>query len=110
MQATLGKWSLAEHKRIEEAVSLYGTNWKLVSEFVQTRANFQCRAHWNETLNKVNTKSKFTEDEDQSLLELVQEHGEENWDHISLLMKRSSLKCKKRYKLLKATQKRKKRS
>ena len=49
-------------------------------------------------INKANTKTKFTPEEDQKLTMLVSLYGKENWEEVSKFMKgRSSRQCKERW-------------
>ena len=41
----IGRWSLTENRLFEEALSLYGKNWKLITGYIKTRNLSQVRSH-----------------------------------------------------------------
>jgi hypothetical protein len=76
-------WSDEEDSRLRLAVQAYGTSWVNVASAIPGRHNDQCRDRWNDILNPAVTKGRWTEEEDQDLLAMVQQLGTSSWKEIS---------------------------
>lgn len=85
------RWNNVDIKRFIEAKNLYGNNWDLVSNYVETKDSIQCKAFF---LNYKNCK--WTKEEENQLLELIREHGLK-WSLIAKKLNKSSISCKERY-------------
>ncbi|KAG1780285.1 hypothetical protein EV702DRAFT_771758 [Suillus placidus] len=92
-------WSNEEDSRLRLAVQAYGTSWVNVASAISGRHNDQCRDRWNDILNPVVTKGRWTEEEDQDLLAIVQQLGTSSWKEISnrLGSGRTDSMCRNRY-------------
>ena len=84
-------------------------NWKAVERKMNTgRSAKQCRERWRLKLDPLLKKTKWTEEEDQVLLEQFDIHGCK-WVNISKALEgRSEHSCKSRYHSLKREEKRRK--
>ncbi|KAG2339853.1 hypothetical protein BDR05DRAFT_938425 [Suillus weaverae] len=92
-------WSNEEDSRLRLAVQVYGTSWVNVASAIPGRHNDQCRDRWNDILNPVVTKGRWTEEEDRDLLAIVQQLGTSSWKEISnrLGSGRTDSMCRNRY-------------
>ncbi|KAG2058951.1 hypothetical protein BDR06DRAFT_950204 [Suillus hirtellus] len=92
-------WSDEEDSRLRLAVRAYGTSWVNVASAIPGRHNDQCRDRWNDILNPAITKGKWTEEEDQDLLAIIQQIGTSSWKEISnrLGSGRTDSMCRNRY-------------
>ncbi|KAG2152880.1 hypothetical protein DEU56DRAFT_520255 [Suillus clintonianus] len=76
-------WSDEEDSLLRLAVQAHGTSWVDVATAIPGRHNDQCRDRWNDVLNPAITKGKWTKEEDQDLLAIVQQLGTSSWKDIS---------------------------
>ncbi|KAG1755990.1 hypothetical protein EDB19DRAFT_445855 [Suillus lakei] len=92
-------WSDEEDSRLRLAVQAYGTSWVDVASVISGRHNDQCRDRWNDILNPAVTKGRWTNEEDQGLLAIVQQLGTSSWKEISnrLGSGRTDSMCRNRY-------------
>ena len=67
-----GVWSPEEDTRLRLAVGLYGNSWVDVATIMPGRSNEQCRDRWSERLNPNVAKGKWTEEEDNKLLAVIE--------------------------------------
>jgi transcription factor MYB, plant len=97
-----GRWTKEEDEQLRQAVGKYFTKgWVYVSKFVDRRNDVQCRERWINALDPVLKKGRWSQEEDDKLLFLVEKHGE-NWNFISIeICGRNNNQCKRRYKILK---------
>lgn len=96
-----GRWSEDEDKKLRLAVHAYGTRWALVQQHVQTRTDMQCRERWCNILDPQLNPDPWTNEEDEKLQSLVQEHGTGKWSKIAeFLSPRTDNQCWRRWKLL----------
>lgn len=96
-------WTNEEDQRLLMGVHLYGLeNWTLVAQFVgNNRTRSMCSQRWIRVLDPKISKSHWTEDEDQQLLQMVQLYGEKSWMKIaSKLGNRSDVQCRYHYQQL----------
>jgi hypothetical protein len=92
------KWSEEEDQRLSHAVQLYGQkNWRLISEFVISKTNLQCRQRYLKVIAPGIRKGKWSEEED-ALLCLVMNQGMTNWRKIAEKVPgRTSKQCRERW-------------
>ena len=96
-QVKKGKWTNDEDIKIRKYVQTYGLNWSKISKFVVSRSPKQIRDRYVNYLNPFLINSKFTEEEDCTLLSLVKELGFK-WVKISsILIGRSPVVIKNKY-------------
>lgn len=96
-------WSLKEDNRLLGAIMRYGLdNWSKVSKFVgNNRTRGQCSQRWSRGLNPSISRFEWSPQEDSTLLNYVQIHGNKKWSKISSLIgNRSDVQCRYRYKQL----------
>lgn len=96
-------WTNEEDQRLLMGVHLYGLeNWTLVAQFVgNNRTRSMCSQRWIRVLDPKISKSHWTEDDDQQLLQMVQLYGEKSWMKIaSKLGNRSDVQCRYHYQQL----------
>ncbi|KAL1623268.1 hypothetical protein SLS56_008373 [Neofusicoccum ribis] len=70
-----GPWDPSEDRRLAIGVKEYGVQWPLVAEEVGTRSADQCAKRWQHSLDPTLDHSKWTEEEEEKLLEVVETHG-----------------------------------
>lgn len=83
-----GPWTAEEDMQLKRAVEVYGRSWIDIATWVSTRSNEQCRDRWQETLNPTN-RGKWTEEEDQTLMDAYDAAGGPRWKEISQMVGRS---------------------
>lgn len=96
-------WSQEEDQRLINAISANGTeNWPLVATLVGgDRTKSQCSQRWHRVLDPKISKSNWSREEEQKLLNAVQEYGNKAWTRIATEMgNRSDVQCRFRYKFL----------
>lgn len=91
-------WSSAEDKRLLDAITLHGeSNWAAVAVCVEGRTKVECSHRWNRTLNPQISREAWTEEENERLRLLVEQHGTK-WQTIALEMgNRSDVQCRYHY-------------
>jgi hypothetical protein len=70
-----GSWKKDEDLRIIELVNKYGKAWSKISKILATRNGKQIRDRYINVLDPEIKKGKFTEDEDNALIQLFKQHG-----------------------------------
>ena len=96
-------WTPEEDQRLINAINANGTeNWPLVTSLVGgDRTRSQCSQRWHRVLNPKISKSNWSREEEQKLLNAVQEYGNKAWTRIATEMgNRSDVQCRFRYKFL----------
>lgn len=94
-------WTSYEDRRLLAAVHRYGLeSWGMVANFVgNRRTKSQCAQRWNRGLNPMIKREKWTEEETQKLLELVNSRQFRSWSSIAAKMgNRSDVQCRYHYK------------
>ena len=95
------RWLEDEDSRLRRAVLLHGTRkWDVISEYVGTRKEWQCRERWNQHLRPDLNKADWSHEEDETILRMVDMIGHK-WKQISeCLQGRASTSVKNRYYLI----------
>ncbi|THC96048.1 hypothetical protein EYZ11_004469 [Aspergillus tanneri] len=98
-----GHWTESEDERLWTAVQKHGTQWAVVAQEVGTRSPDQCSSHWSHTLNPDIDFSEWTQQDDETLLQAVQQHGT-TWTTIASkhLPNRTALAIRNRFNALNA--------
>lgn len=94
-------WTSYEDHRLIAGIYTYGVdNWTLISKFVGNgRTRSQCSQRWSRGLNPRIVKTRWTKQEENKLVEIVQNNPGKSWNQISLkLGNRSDVQCRYRYK------------
>ena len=94
------KFLPSEDKKIIELASIYGVDWKQISQsFGPSRTKRQLRERWQNYLNP-ECNPTYTEEEDCMLLELVDKIGTK-WAKIAeKIGKKSAISCRNRHRIL----------
>ena len=97
-QAKKIKWSISEDKLLTEAIKTHGIkSWNIISTLVPGRTGKQCRERWLGQLNPNISKSHWSMNEDVTLVQCQQYHGNK-WSNISkILPGRSPISVKNRW-------------
>ncbi|KAI8524145.1 hypothetical protein RHMOL_Rhmol13G0127000 [Rhododendron molle] len=79
-----GGWTLEEDDTLKRAVELYkGKCWKKIAEFFPDRSEVQCLHRWQKVLNPELVKGLWTQEEDDTIIELVLKYGPTKWSVIA---------------------------
>ncbi|KAJ3432758.1 snRNA-activating protein complex subunit [Anaeramoeba flamelloides] len=76
-----GKWSKEEDEMLKKYQRKYTNNWKIISKHLKNRTSKQCRERWKNSLDPNLKKGKWSEKEDQILIEKHSEYGN-SWSQI----------------------------
>jgi len=69
-------WTEEEDEKLRALVDKYGAkNWKRIASFFDNRTDVQCLHRWQKVLNPAMIKGPWTEEEDQTLIEKVEQVG-----------------------------------
>jgi hypothetical protein len=96
----MGKWTAGEDAKLIGAVQQHGKDWVAVAAMVPGRTNVQCRAAWSfrfePTIEATPTnRGKWTEEEDEMLIDAVRKCGKGDWDAVAALVpSRTSVQCR----------------
>jgi hypothetical protein len=77
-----GSWTKEEDDQIVQLVKVYGKSWSKISKILISRNGKQIRDRYINVLDPFIKKGKFSEDEDQKLIELYYKYGPK-WSTIS---------------------------
>lgn len=92
-----GTWTLSEDHQLMRLVQTYGINWAVIAKHLPSRSSKQIRDRYLNTLYPGANKDKFTEEEDNIILNKYKEIGGK-WTVISnFLNNRSSESIKNRF-------------
>ena len=81
-----GPWSVEEDAKVIELVEKLGPKkWTLIATQLDGRIGKQCRERWHNHLNPEIVKSKWTEEEEQTIIRAHQEHGN-HWAKIAKML------------------------
>ncbi|CAD8094724.1 unnamed protein product [Paramecium sonneborni] len=76
-------WSNDEDTKLNSAVILHGSNWKIIAEYVPGRNASQCAQRWKRIKPKENERNqKWSQEEDEEVLRLTKDYSF-NWRLIS---------------------------
>ncbi|GBE79411.1 hypothetical protein BKA93DRAFT_830458 [Sparassis latifolia] len=97
-----GAWTEEEDAQLRRAVAVFDHSWVDVATCIAGRNNEQCRDRYQEYLNPTVTRGKWTEAQDQALLQAYETVGEAKWKEISKLVGngRTDNMCRSRYTVL----------
>lgn len=93
-------WTEEEDSRLLAGIHKYGTeDWKSIVQFVGNgRTAAQCSQRWYRILDPRISKERWLEEEDQTLMNLVEKLGKNCWSKIaSQIGTRSDVQCRYRY-------------
>ena len=76
------KWLKSEFDRLKTAVAAYGNSWMEVAACMPGRTNEQCRERWTEHEGMSTARTKWSEEDDETLLDAVENMGNQ-WKAIS---------------------------
>jgi hypothetical protein len=98
------RWTTVEDSNLMEAVQMhYGKDWAAITALVPGRTTMQCRNRWHVSLKHsvdgaTRRTGKWTSEEDINLKDLVDTHGNNNWDEIATLVSgRTKRRCRSRW-------------
>jgi hypothetical protein len=97
-----GFWSPAEDAKLLQMKTdpLAEYSWKDISKVIETRSQKQCRERWTNTVNPKLKKGRFSEEEDDLLLNLWRKYGS-RWSIIAdHLEGRTQTKIRDRFKTM----------
>ncbi len=92
------KWTEDEDEQLKNLVDQYGEKWIEIAKEMSGRTNIQCREHYKNTLNPTIKHGKWTEEEDEQLKNLVNQHGEKWAEIAKKMLGRTDVHCRNRYK------------
>ena len=94
-----GKWSVEEDELLRNAVQQHdGRNWKKISECLVGRTDVQCLHRWQKVLRPGLIKGPWTQEEDDSVTDLVRKCGVKSWSFIARQLKgRLGKQCRERW-------------
>ena len=96
-------WTNLEDQRLLAGVAHFGVeNWQSVSRFLGSGRNrAQCSQRWTRCLNPRISKKPWTNEDDEKLKELVNQHGTKAWMKIATILgNRSDVQCRYHFKQL----------
>jgi hypothetical protein len=100
----MGKWTADEVKKLEDAVEKHnGKNWDAISALVPGRTQKQCTNRWYHAMEPTvegapGRTDTWTAEDDHTLKDAVEKHGDENWDIITVLLPgRTKIQCWRRW-------------
>ena len=78
-----GPWNEEEDEKLFENVRKFGAkNWSHIAQALPGRIGKQCRERWHNHLNPDIKKNKWTEEEDQAIIEAHKKYGNK-WSEIA---------------------------
>jgi hypothetical protein len=97
------RWTAEEDSRLVEAVKVHGCeNWTQIAGIIGgDRTRSQCAQRWHRGVNPKISKSNWSAEEEQKLIDLVKVHGDKAWTRIAHdLGDRADVQCRFRYRFL----------
>ncbi|XP_075761685.1 snRNA-activating protein complex subunit 4 isoform X2 [Pelodiscus sinensis] len=103
-----GFWTLEEDEQLLAAVAKYGErDWYKIRAEVPGRSDTQCRDRYLNALHHDVKKGKWSLEEEEKLIELVEKYGVGHWTKIaSELLHRTGSQCLSKWKFMIGTKKR----
>ncbi|KAK4834502.1 hypothetical protein QYF36_023936 [Acer negundo] len=94
-----GGWTPEEDETLRNAVATFkGKSWKKIAEFFPDRSEVQCLHRWQKVLNPDLVKGPWTQEEDDTIAELVARYGPTKWSVIAKsLPGRIGKQCRERW-------------
>ena len=94
-----GKWTAEEDEILRNAVQTHaGRNWKKIAGLLDGRTDVQCLHRWQKVLRPGLIKGPWTQEEDESVVELVRVYGVKSWSFIARqLSGRLGKQCRERW-------------
>lgn len=81
-----GAWTPEEDSKVVELVALHGPKkWTLIATQLQGRIGKQCRERWHNHLNPEIVKTKWTEEEERTIIKAHEEYGN-HWAKIAKML------------------------
>ncbi|XP_066932814.1 uncharacterized protein [Clytia hemisphaerica] len=103
-QRTLNKdiiksqWTQQDDDRLIEGIKLYQRDWILVADHVEGKTQDQCIHRWEHTLNPNIKRGKWSQEEDEALMEAVLRLGRKNWKAAKESVPgRTAAQCRERF-------------
>lgn len=94
-------WSKSESEQLQALVKKHGSQgcWKTIARELGTnRTASQCFSHHQSLKNNNASKSKWTKEEDEALIDAVRQVGERNWQEVAAIMgTRTGQQCLQRW-------------
>ena len=75
-----------EDEQLRRAVDVLGHAWVDVAQYVVGRNSEQCRDRWQDYLNPSVAKGRWTEEQDNALLKVVEQVGEGKWKEVTKML------------------------
>lgn len=93
------QWSEQEDFLLKEGIKLFGEeNAQFVSNCIENVTPQQCISRWHKHLNVSVKRGKWTQVEDQALIQAVGLYGKQSWYKIRQLVPgRTDIQCRERY-------------
>lgn len=93
-------FSKEEDEKLVQLISEYGEDWKLIAKNLGNRNVRQCRERWQKYLNPGINKDKWTEEDDELLMNEYKKLGPK-WKRIAVkFLNRTDINVKNRYRKL----------
>lgn len=81
-----GAWSTEEDRKVVELVAQYGPKkWTLIATHLEGRIGKQCRERWHNHLNPEIVKTKWTDEEERTIIQAHEEYGN-HWAKIAKML------------------------
>ncbi|CAA7025466.1 unnamed protein product [Microthlaspi erraticum] len=98
-RSTKGQWTKEEDEVLCKAVERFqGKNWKKIAECFKDRTDVQCLHRWQKVLNPELVKGPWSNEEDKTIIALVEKYGPTKWSTISQhLPGRIGKQCRERW-------------
>ncbi|ESK95523.1 myb3r transcription factor [Moniliophthora roreri MCA 2997] len=93
-------WTQDEDDLLLRLFSLQGPKWSLIARQIPGRTDDACSKRYNEALNPDLKKDEWTPEEEQLLVQVHAEIGDNKWKEVGARLNRSGLACRNRWKQL----------